>query len=88
MKEGQRKGGTGNEVEYREGKTWKNRGREGWIKERRNGKRRSEKKCKENKERATKKENIQEHRKKERERREIISKNLSAVFHISFLFPM
>lgn len=27
MKEGQRKGGTGNEVEYREGKTWKNRER-------------------------------------------------------------
>lgn len=51
MKEGQRKGGTGNEVEYREGKIWKNRGREGWIKERRNGKRRSEKKCKENKQR-------------------------------------
>lgn len=48
MKEGQRKGGTGNEVEYREeGKTLKNREREGWIKERRNGKRRSEKICKE-----------------------------------------
>lgn len=51
MKEGRSKGVTGNEVEYREGKIWKNRGREGWIKERRNGKRRSEKKCKENKQR-------------------------------------
>lgn len=47
MKEGQSIRGMGNEVEYREGKTWKNREREGWIEERRNGKRRSEKICKE-----------------------------------------